>query len=130
MVLAWMLYKIKNFLFANQILPDANLKMDGLAPTRVVIFLFCFVFFLISLPSKSLLGLERSRIGIMPLVLFGKSHCYELNQIRDHERKKEFSFPRGFGYNQFVSAEKCLSGEKKGQLAQLGWGTPGTYHRV
>lgn len=61
----------------------------------------------------------------MPLALFGKSHCSELSQIRDHERKKKLSFPRGFGYNQFVSAEKCLSGEKKGQLAQLGWGTPG-----
>lgn len=69
----------------------------------------------------------------MPLALFGKSHCSELSQIRDHERKKKkknLSFPRGLGYNQFVSAEKCLSGEKKGQLAQLGWGTPGAYRRV
>lgn len=122
-----MLYKIKSLLFANHILPDANFKMDGLAPTAVF-----FFFFLISLPSKSLLGLERSRIGIMPLALFGKSHCSELSQIRDHERKKKkhLSFPRGFGYNQFASAEKCLSGEKKGQLAQLGRGTPGAYRRV
>lgn len=91
MVPAWMLYKIKSLLFANQILPDANFKMDGLAPTAVLVFFF----FLISLPSKSLLGLERSRIGIMPLALFGKSHCSELSQIRDHERKKNTSVFQG-----------------------------------
>ena len=68
----------------------------------------------------------------MPLVLFGGSHGSELSQIRKSERegKKSLNFPRGFGYNQVVSAKNSLSGESKGQLIQLGWATPGAYHRV
>lgn len=48
MVPVWKLYKIKSLLFANQILPDANFKMDRLAPTT----LLCFSF--LCLPSLSL----------------------------------------------------------------------------
>lgn len=43
-----MLYKIKSLLFANQILPDANFKMDGLAPTAVFFFLSHFPSFQVS----------------------------------------------------------------------------------
>jgi hypothetical protein len=47
------------------------------------------------------------------LVLFGGSHGSELSQIRKSERegKKSLNFPRGFGYNQVVSAKNSLSGE-------------------
>lgn len=52
----------------------------------------------------------------MPSVLFGRSHNSELSQIRKPERKTSV-FSRGFDYNQFVSAEKFLNGQKRGQLA-------------
>lgn len=81
-----MIYKIESLLYANQILPDANFKMDGLAPTTVFFFSFPF------LPSL-FLGWKEAELELC--LRFYLEGAIALNCARLGNRKEKTQFSKG-----------------------------------